>query len=281
MYGFFIGAFKVFVYLTLPFIVFSLSAVIYYRFMLGYKFKKGTVRPFKQFPLIFRLLVQFPFRFIKDKLTFDPDFFQPYGVHIIAGEQGSGKTITLVYLLKKYQYIYPKLVVKTNMLYKFENSSITHWRDVVASNNGIYGEIDVLDEIQNWFSSLQSKDFPPEMLTEITQQRKQRKMIIGTSQVFSRVAKPIREQTTFLYEPVTLFGCLTWVRVYKPIISADGNMDNKHDKKLRGMFFFVHTDSLRDSFDTYKKIEKISEEGFVPSPFANSNATTTVVLKDK
>ena len=71
--------------------------------------------------------------------------------------------------------------------------------------NGIYGEIDVLDEIQNWFNSLQSKDFPPEMLTEITQQRKQTKMILGTSQVFSRLAKPIREQTYMLYEPTTLF----------------------------------------------------------------------------
>ncbi len=108
--------------------------------------------------------------------------------------------------------------------------------------NGIYGEIDVLDEIQNWFNSLQSKDFPPEMLTEITQQRKQTKMILGTSQVFSRLAKPIREQTYMLYEPTTLFGCLTFVRKYEIETNADGLADNK---KYRGCFFFIQNEELR------------------------------------
>lgn len=239
---------------------------------MGEKIQKGTIRQFKKKNFFYRILILFPFRFIKDRITFNPDFFKEYGVHIIAGEQGSGKTITVCYLLRKFQHIYPRLKVKTNMCYRFEDEPITHWKDVVSSNNGIFGEIDVLDEIQNWFSSLQSKDFPPEMLTEITQQRKQRKMILGTSQVFNRVAKPIREQTTFLYEPVTLFGCLTWVRVYKPKLSADGNFDDKKNKKLRSMFFFVHTDELRDSFDTYKKIEKYSSDGFTSSPFASPSS---------
>lgn len=51
------------------------------------------------------------------------------------------------------------------------------------------GEIDVLDEIQNWFNSLQSKDFPPEMLTEITQQRKQTKMILRNKSSIYKISK--------------------------------------------------------------------------------------------
>lgn len=149
--------------------------------------------------------------------------------------------------------------IKTNYAYKYETAPIVSYHDILNSNNGIYGEIDVLDEVQNWFNSLQSKDFPPEMMTEITQQRKQRKCIFGTSQVFSRVAKPIREQTTFLYEPITIAGCLTIVRMYKHTASADGLTDKK---KLRKVFFFVHSDHLRESFDTYKKIERYKNEGF-------------------
>ena len=125
-------------------------------------------------------------------------------------------------MLLRYQKMYPKLKIKTNYYYEFENAHIGHWKDVVNGTNGIYGEIDVLDEIQNWFNSLQSKDFPPEMLTEITQQRKQTKMIIGTSQVFSRIAKPIREQTYMLYEPSTLFGCITFVRKYDITTDTSG-----------------------------------------------------------
>lgn len=162
-------------------------------------------------------------------------------------------------MLMRYQKMYPKLKVKTNYYYEFENAHIGHWKDVVNGTNGIYGEIDVLDEIQNWFNSLQSKDFPPEMLTEITQQRKQTKMILGTSQVFTRVAKPIREQTYMLYEPITFFGCLTFVRKYEISTNADGLTDNK---KFRGCFFFVQNEELRTAFDTYRKIENLSDEGF-------------------
>ena len=67
--------------------------------------------------------------------------------------------------------MYPKLKIATNYYYTHEDYHINHWKDIINYNNNKYGVIVVLDEIQNWFNSLQSKDFPPEMLTEITQQR--------------------------------------------------------------------------------------------------------------
>lgn len=145
------------------------------------------------------------------------------------------------------------------MNYLHQDGEINHWKELVQNDNGIYGQVEVLDEIQTWFSSLQSKDFPPEMITEISQQRKQRKMIIGTAQVFSRIAKPIREQTTFVYLPVTMFGCFTWVRVSKPRYWDDEKQTFKHYIKH---YFFIHTKEVRDAFDTYKKIEKYKADGF-------------------
>ncbi len=126
-------------------------------------------------------------------------------------------------------------------------------------SNGKYGVVNVIDEIQSWFSSLQSKDFPPEMLGEISQQRKQRKVIVGTAQVFGRVAKPIREQTSFVYLPFTIAGCLTIVRVSKPIYYDEQTFTFK--KYIR-TYFFVHTPILRNSFDTYKRIQNYSKDGF-------------------
>jgi hypothetical protein len=56
---------------------------------------------------------------------------------------------------------------------------------------------------------------------------------------------------------------LTVVLKFKLVIkSSDGNPDKK---KWRGMFFFVHNKELRDSFDTYHKIEKMVEDGFKPT----------------
>ncbi|WP_312700565.1 ATP-binding protein [Sedimentibacter sp.] len=189
----------------------------------------------------------------------DPYDFHEYGLHMFCGCQGSGKTTAIVHKLIQLKKRYPKCLIRTNMNYKHEDAEIKHWKDLVSNSNETYGQIEVLDEIQTWFNSNQSKDFPVEMLTEISQQRKQRKMLIGSAQVFSRIAKPIREQTTFVYLPMTLFGCLTIVRISKPEYWSDEDMRFKRYIKT---YFFVHTEEIRNSFDTYLKIKKYSDEGF-------------------
>lgn len=259
MWGILFWFIGIVVAIVLPFLISMCFWFLYYYFKHDMRLKKGEYQYVGYGSKFKRLFVDFPKQFILDKFNRDPDHFREYGVHIIAGKQGSGKSITLTYMLLRYQEMYPKLKVKTNYYYEFENAHIGHWKDVINGTNGIYGEIDVLDEIQNWFNSLQSKDFPVEMLTEITQQRKQTKMILGTSQVFGRIAKPIREQTYMLYEPTTLFGCITFVRKFEITTDVSGQTDTK---KYRGCFFFVHDERLRNSYDTYRKIINLSQEGF-------------------
>lgn len=228
-----------------------------------------------------KIFIEFPRQKAYDIISFNPDTFRDYGFHLITGKQGTGKTITLVYLLLRYQKMYPKLKVKTNMYYKFQDGEIQHWKDLVNSENGIYGEIDVIDEVQNWFSSNQSKDFPPEMLREVTQQRKQRKMIIGTSQVFTRVSKAIRENVYLVYEPLTIFGCITIVRAYEPTLDTNGTVVSKKPKKT---FFFVHNNEIRNAFDTYQKILDMSESGFKENNNQLDNLqviTNTMLVKKK
>ena len=213
----------------------------------------------KKESILKRIYIKFPKRFIDDMLNQVPDDFNEYGIRMVCGEQGSGKTITVVYLLMQWAKRYEKMQVITNMNYKHQDAALTHWKDIMGINNGTKGVAVVIDEIQTWFSSLQSKDFPIEMLTELSQQRKQRKVILGTAQVFSRIGKPIREQTHVVYVPKTYFGCLTVVRITKSIYWDD---QNQEFKKYDGMFFFVHDDEIRSAFDTYQKIEKYKEQGF-------------------
>lgn len=232
---------------------------------LNYRFVKKKQLPsslfdgYKPPSKLYRIFWQFPNRLIDDMFNRNPDEFKEHGLHMFCGEQGSGKTTAVVQKLLELQQVYPGCKVRTNMNFIHEDGQISHWKDLVQNDNGEFGQVEVLDEIQTWFSSIQSKDFPPEMITEISQQRKQRKMIIGTAQVFSRIAKPIREQTTFVYLPVTLFGCLTWVRVSKPQYWDD---EKQTFKRFLRHYFFIHTQEIRESFDTYKKIEKYQKEGF-------------------
>lgn len=240
-------------------LVIAAAYFLYYRFVLKMPIPKSQF-PRPEIPGIFkRLFIMFPHRFIDDFFNRDPDAFKEHGLHMFCGEQGAGKTTAVVHKLLELQQRYPRSKVRTNMNYKNEVSPITHWKDLVQNENGIYGQIEVLDEIQTWFSSLQSKDFPPEMITEISQQRKQRKMIVGTAQVFGRIAKPIREQTTYVYLPVTMFGCFTWVRVSKPRYYEE---ETQSFKRFIKHYFFIHTAEVREAFDTYQKIEKYQKDGF-------------------
>ena len=221
-----------------------------------------NISEYKKTSIFKRLLYEFPKQFWLDRFNRLPGAFEEYGLHLICGEQGSGKTTSVVdLLLNKWKKKYPRLQIYTNLDYKHEDGVISHWKDLLSSErqNGVFGVVNVIDEIQGWFSSLQSKDFPPEMLSEISQQRKQRKVILGTAQVFGRVAKPIREQTSFVYLPFTIAGCLTVVRVSKPIYYDESTFTFK--KYIR-TYFFVHTPELRNFFDTYKRIDKYREEGF-------------------
>ena len=229
-------------------------------FIQGKRIKKSDFRA-KKDGILKRVFIQFPERLSLDIYNRDPYDFHEYGLHMFCGCQGSGKTTAIVHKLLQLKKRYPKMLVRTNMNYKHQDGVINHWKELVSNTNGSYGQVEVLDEIQTWFNSNQSKDFPVEMLTEISQQRKQRKMLIGSAQVFSRIAKPIREQTTFVYLPMTLFGCLTIVRVSKPEFWSDEKMRFQRYLKT---YFFVHTEEIRNSFDTYLKIKKYSDDGFSP-----------------
>lgn len=234
---------------------------IYYRFIKKMELPESH-SIYKKDSIFIRFFYYFPRQFWLDRFTRKADEFCEYGLHLFCGEQGSGKTTSVVdLLLNKWSKMYPRLKIYTNMDYKYENGKITHWKDLLRSerNNGIYGVVNVIDEISSWFSSLQSKDFPPEMLGEISQQRKQRKVIVGTAQIFGRVAKPIREQTTFVYLPFTIAGCLTFVRVSKPIYYDEETFTFKRYIRT---YFFVHTPKLRSAFDTYKRIELYKKQGF-------------------
>lgn len=183
------------------------------------------------------------------------------GLVIFEGRQGSGKTISMIQFARQMQQEFPIAKCITNLGYTKQDDELDHWKKLTDYSNDKYGVICVMDELQNWFSSNQSKDFPPEMLQVITQNRKNRRIILGTSQNFYLLAKAIRSQCTEIRQCITLLGCLTIVRRLEPILDSDGNVK---ERKLLGFYFFVHDKDLRDSYDTYKVIESLSKSGFKP-----------------
>lgn len=245
---------------SIPFILSGLFFFIVYLFK-GKRLPKRTVPPMKivNHNILVRLFILFPRRFVLDLFGRDPDAFPLNGLHLFCGEQGSGKTLAMLHYALQLKRKYPLVNVSANFHVDFADQKTESIDDIIFKNNGTLGQIQMIDEIQTWFNSLESKNFPLEMIQEICQQRKQRKMILGTSQVFTRVAKAIREQVLYVYEPLTIFGCLTIVRVYKPKLDESGSEVARRRVK---MYFFVHNEELRNCYDTYEKIERLNKKGF-------------------
>lgn len=265
------------------FILFSIFLISFFihlrKFMKAENIKfVPQFRPYKRRSKFKRLFIDFPRALARDYLHHDPDEFREQGFHCNCGEQGSGKTTAMVDKIRELKQKYPKVKVLSNFDCVFSDGLIESWKDIVFTNNGKEGIIIAIDEIQNWFSTNESKDFPPEVLQEICQQRKQHKMIIATSQRFARMAKPLREQVNILYEPFTVLGCLTFVRVRKPFVDEDGKLDRKNSKK-RGIYFFVHDDELRNSFDTFQKILRQAKGGYTTSPFSKEPIIQNVAIE--
>lgn len=229
----------------------------------GNRPKTGEYIRVKRSGLLKSFLYLFPMQYIKDYFARDPEFFKHQGCIIFTGRQGNGKTIAMVEQAKNWQKEYPKAKTITNLDYAGQDEALDSWEKLIDYKNGIYGVICLMDEMQNWFSSNQSKNFPPQMLEVITQNRKNRRVIMGTAQSFNRLAKPIREQATEVRKCWTFFGCITFVqRVYPELNSAGDVIAWKH----RGFYYFVHTDAIREAYDTYKVIESLREAGFQDKP---------------
>ncbi len=276
-----------FSWLKWPFILFLILFFIFfvliYFWLLYYKRKgivreKGSYKKIKKRGIIKRLLYDFPKQYAIDILNTPADFFRYQGLIIYEGNQGSGKTSTMVRdaLLMKEEY--PKSKLMSNFEIKGEDKKLMHWKQLVDYKNGHRGVIVCMDELQNWFSSKQSKNFPPEMLSVVTQNRKNRRVMMGTAQRFYMLAKDIRTQCTEVRKCTTLFGCITIVLRKEPVLDSDGNVI---EYKGKGIYFHVHNQKLRESYDTYRVVENLSKAGFKDQQITEVYNYNNVCVKRK
>ena len=96
---------------------------------------------------------------------------------------------------------------------------------------------------------------PVSIITEIAQQRKQRKHIVGTSQVFGRIAKPFREQFKYVVQCKTFFGLFSFNRVSREKISKQKIDDSISCPVYRRYFFFHSPEALPEPMTRMPKLK--------------------------
>lgn len=229
-----------------------------------------------------------------------PDYFDPDGLAIFVGGQGTGKTLSAVNYVYKLMEAYPQSKLVTNValadypivtfyswfcqqdksgligadgeidlseeaLKPFEERYLRENRvfefcdndDFKRYSNGEFGVIFLVDEIQLYMNSLESKNINIEVITQISQQRKQRKHIIATSQVFGRMAKPLREQFSSVMLCKNYFGCIQINALLdRDSLESDDSTGTNISGEIKDKFVWFHSPAMYERYDTSRVIER-------------------------
>ncbi|MBL1224582.1 ATPase [Enterococcus sp. BWR-S5] len=191
--------------------------------------------------------------------------FNEFGLTLFTGRQGSGKTMSMVFEAERLREKHENIFICSNFGYIHADMALKSLADIpeailIAKGLKKAGVLILWDEIQNDFDSFSkvSRD----VLKIVTQQRKQKIKILGTSQVFTRVSKALREQCFEVVECNTLLKRYTKARFYDAEEYSQ-NIDKPREKRrlhrIRTLKF-VQTDELRELFDSYAVIKTLQEQ---------------------
>ena len=190
-----------------------------------------------------------------------------YGIRLICGLYGQGKTMALTqYLTSMREKHGDKIIIMTNYGFAYEDSPLSSWQQMLPEYDKpvIFG----YDEIQNEFNSRDFKNFPPELLQLLTQNRKGNgKLIIGTAQRYGRVDKVFRELCSHVAECRTFLGRYTRVKWYDwadyEMLINTVDTRQKFKIKASSVIRFCQTDKLRNAYDSFQMLNSAKSKSYL------------------
>lgn len=191
-----------------------------------------------------------------------PDYMRVNGLMAFCGSQGSGKTLSAILYLERLMHYYPKLKVVSNVALDpryFDPDRVIRYSGIsnlTDLDNGPYGIVYFLDEIQLEFNSLESKQINMPIFEFVCQQRKARKHIVGTTQVFGRLAKPFREQFKYAICCRKLIGSLFAQDLYVAQNVAYED-DIRTELVCKCHRYYMASPDDFGKYDTYEQISRV------------------------
>lgn len=181
------------------------------------------------------------------------EYFPLFGIWVYSGAQRSGKTLNMIHTVREIHKRYPECLFVSNInLYNIPHQVFTGFSDFDKYNNGQKGICFVIDEIQTLFSSLESKGVPPSQLTTWSQNGKNRRVILGTSQRFTRISKGIREQCMLHME------CRDFIlfRRYRVLDATLYNDDGQYTGKIPPWKYYIPDVQAMLSYNTHEIVNR-------------------------
>lgn len=179
-----------------------------------------------------------------------------WGVYLFVGMPGQGKTLSMVAHMERVKKDNPNVHIYTNFNYKGQTGEIKCWQDIVyAKDNSIIA----IDEAHLTFESTDFKNFPPEILSELSLNRKSRKQILCSTQIYERINKNFRDLANYVVICKNHFNLDRWFSNY---YFSKTNYDKRFEgQRARADMIraFVASNDLYNQYNTLQKIEKLAE----------------------
>jgi len=161
----------------------------------------------------------------------------------------------MMHLVKQIVEQYPECELVSNIsIYGLPTHVYNGVEDFDKYNNGVNGTIFIIDEIHTLFNSLESKGMPLSTMQVWCQNRKNRRLILGTSQRFSRISKGIREQTTWHYDCKKGIAGLFYA--YRVFDGSDYDDSGNYKEKEPKLNFYVPQVSVMRMYNTLEVVKR-------------------------
>ena len=219
----------------------------------------------------------------------------PTGSRVYKGYQGSGKTLSMVKYAQEIVKQYPDCAVFSNIklygmeqlyyhqeydandevhYYKrdFGNYQFIHDDEILKHalqfRNGERGVLVLLDEAHLYFNK--KNGISLDVLTAISQQRKDRKRLVFSSQIWEELDISLRKQVKEIVACRCLFRKIQFNVIYDgESLTWDKLSSSYVAKKLYSMIF-KHNDDLYQSYNTFQKIITNKNYNRIPSSENNT-----------
>lgn len=181
----------------------------------------------------------------------------PTGSRVYKGYQGSGKSLSMVKYALDIQKAFPNSKIYSNMIIRgipnftyIENDDIL--KDALNCRNGDEGVLILLDEAHLYFGK--KTGIPLDVLTAISQQRKDRKRLVFSSQIWEELDISLRKQVKEIVSCRCLFGFIQVNTISNGETLSYDKLSSEYVAKKIRTEIFKHNDILYNSYDTYQKI---------------------------
>ena len=190
-----------------------------------------------------------------------------FGIEGYFGLMGQGKTLSMTRRLMKLRKKYgSNIIICTNYNFKGQDFSFNDWHQLLKDYKKPL--VVAWDEVQNEFSSRNFKNFPIELLTQLTQVRKNNGiLILYSAQRWARVDKVFRELSTYCYQCTTHLGVFTINKKYRSDhydqMCSSVSVDRKFKVPLMSVNSFIQTKEVRESYNSYKMLKTAKSKQYM------------------